>query len=89
MYTLRKIIEGQEECNFNLGNSYALVEKSKNPERFRKDFEIFFEGKIPHTDDECYAFISGENGRWEPLWKSQFNYIMTESGKTFSNLSLK
>lgn len=89
MYTLRKIIKNQEECNFNLGDYYSLVEKSKNPERFEIDFEMFFNNQPPYTEDICYAFITSEKGKMEPLWESQKNYIMTSEGKTFSNLSLK
>jgi len=89
MYTLRKVIEGQEECNFNLGNYYSLIEESKFPKHFEQTFEMVFNNCPPYTDDKCYAFVTSEKGKVEPLWLSQKNYIMTENGKTFSNLSIK
>lgn len=88
MYTLRKITGEGVQMNFNLGNSYSVVTLEANEEQFKKEYELFWNEK--HSEkSETYAFVSYEGGNVLPLYKNQFNYIMTDSGKTFSNLSLK
>jgi len=90
MYTLRKIIEGQEEMNFNLGNNYSLIDKHQSKQRFDITKKMFFENEPEKSLlEDCYAFVVSEKGKIEALWGSQKNYIMTENGKTFSNLSIK
>jgi hypothetical protein len=39
------------------------------------------------SDDNVFAFISGDSTGVLSLVKSQKNYIMTESGATFDNLN--
>lgn len=95
MYTLRKITKNNYETNINIGNQYGVVLRETNYEEFKKTFEMFF--KEQHVADlneesseyskKCYGFILGEDTY--PLYKNQFNYIMTENGKTFSNLTYK
>lgn len=68
--------------NFALGNSYSLVKKENSPSEFQKIFET-------HGFDEqkTYAFVQGEGQNFYGLFVDQENYIMTESGKTFANLT--
>ena len=41
-------------------------------------------------DDECYGFVVGEDIKSPiSLWVSQKNYIMTDGGKTFDNLTYR
>lgn len=97
MYTLRKIANGIQS-NINVGNEYSLVERDANPESFKETYLINF-GKMhvadldPESDSfskNCYAFIVTEGGgQFIPLYLNQFAYIMTDSGKTFANLTYK
>lgn len=88
MYTLRKITGEGLQMNFNLGNEYTVVTKESNPEQFKRTFEVFWKD-MPETESETYGFVTGEDLKIHCLFKKQFNYIMTESGRTFSNLSFK
>lgn len=86
MYTLRKLVEDVQHNQF-LGSQYQVIDKETNPEQFHKASEIIFGEKV---DDNCYAIIIYDYGsEFIPLYKCQSNYIMTESGKTFSNLTYK
>lgn len=98
MYTLRRISSNGVEMNFALGKSYTVVHRLTAYEEFRQDFTVFY--KKPHVADldpnadedtkAVYAFVSTENGdNVYPLYSKQHAYIMTESGSTFSNLTLK
>jgi hypothetical protein len=95
MYTLRTIINGNYQINTNLNNQYSLVSREENYEEFRKVFfKVFNEECTADSENtfakECYGFVLAEGGeKIHPLYKKQFNYIMTESGKTFSNLTYK
>lgn len=95
MYTLRKIVEDVQH-NQNLGNNYQVVERETNYDEFCKAFKVAFQtDHVADLDDSsteftknCYAIIFAHGGSETiPLYKNQFNYIMTESGKTFSNLT--
>lgn len=85
MYTLRRVSSDGIEMNFNLGDSYTFVEKEKNPKEFKRMINEVLNGEISNT---CYAFVSYNGGQIHFLHKDQRNYIMTESGVTFSNLTL-
>jgi hypothetical protein len=89
MFILRKVTGDGHEINENLGDSYNITYKELHPKDFEgaesiyKDFDDLFPG-------ELYACITCFNGsKVIPLWKKQGNYIMTESGKTFANVSFK
>jgi hypothetical protein len=97
MYTLRKIVN-EVQSNTNLGNSYQLVGRELNYDEFSKAFRVFFD--YHHVADletesdshtrNCYAFIIyNEGSSLLPLYKNQYNYVMTEKGTTFSNLTYK
>lgn len=85
MYTLRKITGKDVELNFNLGNSYTLVHSERSPEEFKRSMDNFL-----NPDENIYAFVGNEDGsKLYALYKKQLNFIMTESGQTFSNLTMK
>ena len=85
------------ESNQVLGDQYQYINRETNPEEFRKAFQIVF-GK-PHVADldeksdnytkNCYGFISTQDGYHRPLYKNQHNWIMTDSGNTFANVTYK
>lgn len=79
--------------NFVLGKSYTYVGKEETPEEFARDFERIHGYPIDSADEvdkRIYAFVSSEVGdAVYSLFSNQQNYIMTDSGKTFSNLTQK
>jgi queuine/archaeosine tRNA-ribosyltransferase len=82
MYTLRKISKkGKYQMNICLGKGYTLT--TRESEREFKEYEEL----MGISDDNVFAFISGDSTGVLSLVKSQKNYIMTESGATFDNLN--
>lgn len=96
MFSLRKIIENSQ-TNYVLGIQYQVIERESDYEKFREIFSKSFNYEHAADLDEksddytknCYAFIVTNDFEPIPLYKNQKNYIMTESGKTFSNLTYK
>lgn len=97
MYTLRKVIDNIQS-NKELGDEYQVVDRETNYIEFCKAFKVIF--GIDHVSDldttsnnyseTCHSIILfGGGNRIEPLYKNQFNYIMSDNGKTFSNLTYK
>lgn len=88
MFILRTITGDGHELNRVLGDSYNIDYKEKHPESFKGDTP-FAEWDKLHPD-ELYGCITYNRGsEIIPLWKKQQNYIMTETGKTFANISYK
>jgi hypothetical protein len=83
MFTLRKITKTGVEMNFDLGNHYTLITKERSPEEFEEGVKNY-----PFYDD-TYAFISGKDGEILYLYKDHKNYIVSENGTTYSNLTYK
>ena len=82
MFTLRKITQSGVEMNFDLGDTYILITKERSPEDFEQKMKDHpFYGDI-------YAFISYKD-KVLPLYKNQKNYIVSENGTTYSNLTYK
>lgn len=82
MFALRKITSDGLEMNFNLGDSYTLVTK----DRSQKEFEDKMKDRPFY--DKTYAFIYWKDDIL-PLYKNQYNYIVSENGTTYSNLTYK
>lgn len=103
MYTLRKISTNGTQVNIDLGKCYTIIHRDMNYDEFCKYFKLIFGyNHVADTDKlsnevtkDVYAFLDTserEISMYEdifPLYKSQHNYIMTDSGKTFDNLSYK
>jgi len=96
MFALRKII-GSTQSNFALGIQYEVLERFVEPEKFAEVFEKSFgyshvadlDSKADNYTINCYGFVLTNDFEPIPLYLNQRNYIMTESGKTFSNLTFK
>jgi len=97
-FILRKVLKDGTQTNILIGNQYRLIERDVNydqfSEAFEKEFEKFHVADLdPESDSfskNCYAFlIVNEGSLLIPMYKNQWNYIMTDSGKTFANLSYK
>jgi len=89
MFILRKItgkrLNGGFQHNFNLGENYTVVTKEKNPEEFQEAIN----NKSIVDDPIIYGFIIGKDCEIHQLSAQQESYIMTETGKTFDNLTLR
>ena len=96
MFALRKIIENNQ-TNYALGIQYSIIHRFEEPELFQETFlKVFGYNHVadldPTSDNytkNCYAFIMTNDFEPIPLYFNQKNYIMTENGKTFSNLTYK
>jgi hypothetical protein len=93
MYTLRKVIDNIQS-NQEIGNDYQVVERFLNYDEFCKAFERTHVADLDGTSDNytknCYAILTVNGGSsFIPLYMNQQNYIMSDSGKTFSNLTFK
>lgn len=84
MFILRKITGDGKPINFELGNSYTVLLK----ETHQKEFEDYLNaGKYGEAyGEEIYGFVIS-NGDTKCLFRKQQNYIMTDSGQTFENLT--
>ena len=83
MFVLRKISGSGVQMNITMGNGYTLITKETN--------EVEFEKMKDPTERDCiYAYIVCDGGSQVlPLSDKQKAFVMTESGKTFSNVLLK
>jgi len=96
MFALRKIIENSQ-TNYALGIQYQVIDREKEYDNFKEVFKKSFGynhvADLDPTADNytknCYAFIMTNDFEPIPLYFNQKNYIMTETGKTFSNLTYK
>lgn len=88
MFVLRKITSENLEVNVDLGNLYTFTDFERNPKQFESMCNIYF-GAVDMHDEKCYAFVTDEVGEFHPLYKTQKNYIMTNKGDTFANVSFR
>lgn len=84
MFILRKITGNGGELNFALGDSYSLILKESNPKEFK---EVLSVGGHDAFEDDLYGFITHGDCQHHMLFKNHFNYIMTDTGKTFTNVT--
>lgn len=98
MYTLRTFNETGIETNRAIGDNYQVISRDVNYEKFREAYELFW--NKPHVADldtesdkhtrQTFCFLAIKQGaELIPLYKDESYYMMTESGKTFSNLTYK
>jgi len=96
MYTLRKIRDDGTEQNYYLGKYYALLVKDRMPENewlnlcethFGEEYAKKVVAEEPNPYNTCHAIVEAEDGNRYHILFHQRNYIMTEAGKTFCNLS--
>lgn len=85
MFILRRLTNKGDQINTCLNETYALILKESNPSEFEKALQNW--GDI---NPDIYGFITFNNGKdIEPLYFKSKYYIMTGSGDTFSNVSLR
>ena len=86
MFVLRKIFGNGVENNYALGEHYQLILKETNSLEFDSLSKQVFDSQ----DDECYGFVVGEDIKSPiALWVCQKNYIMSDNGNTFANLTYR
>lgn len=95
MYTLRTITPDGVQINECIGPDYIFICRDSAYDVFSDTF--FNQFGIKHVADlcqtatetttRCHGFIKLKNEDIVTLWKSNKYYIMSDSGKTFSNLS--
>jgi hypothetical protein len=84
MFVLRRIAEGELEINTCLGIEYVLVMKEKNRENFGELTKLWKEEDLK----DVYGLVCFDNtDSIMPLYKNSTYYIMTNSGRTFANIS--
>jgi len=85
MFILRRLTSQNAESNTSLGASYVLVLADRNPEDYEKSLKI-----LKCDREDVYGFISHSEGmKLIPLYKKSHYFVMTESGKTFANITYK
>lgn len=90
MYSLRKVSRDNVESNVFLGKNYSVLKKDHSPVEFENALEAYYG---PKKNDELlldliYAFIDC-NCILYPLSKDYQNYIVSENGNTYQNLTFK
>lgn len=88
MYTLRTIHKGGLEVNTSLGQQYFIADRHRNG---GIDFKLMWDKhhgdeKIA-IDPQCVAMIRDDRGNLNAIWSYNDNYIMTDSGSTFSRIN--
>ncbi len=85
MFALRKVTEDGVETNIALGDGYTIVNRETSP----SDFERAMGAAGFDAADGIYAIVLTYRGVSIPLYDTHGNYIVTENGATYCNLSYK
>lgn len=96
MFILRTLHEDHTQTNYTLGDRYNMIDRDSNYDQFSDIFKqvigIDHVADLDETSNQktklCYCFV-GIAPNYIPLWKNNKNFIMTDSGKTFANISYK
>jgi hypothetical protein len=87
MFILRQITKKGKISNMCIGTMYEVVSKEIDKEGF--EFLLRVVNSHPDQKDIYAILIYGEGQNTYPLYKGVRSYIMTESGKTFDNISYR
>lgn len=82
----------QSEGYTELGTEFSLIEKVNcRPEEWQRAIDKEFgENAFGSSVDAVYAFLFYKNGAYmRPLYKSQYNYLMSDTGFLFKDLTHK
>jgi len=97
MYTLRTV-KDNIQTNECLGKDYQVIERDSNYSEFQKAYFNYhnkqhvadLDTESDNFSQQTYSFIIHNRGsEIIPLYKGRKNYIVSENGKTFSNLTFK
>lgn len=95
MYTLTEVATGKENVGFHqaLGEKFSIIEREISQGEFEKAYNALYNNQVFEEKDinkDIYCLVVTEGGRdIIPLYKSNFYYIVGETGKTFKNLTFK
>lgn len=98
MYTLTEIATRKENVSFHqkLGERFSIIEREISQGEFETAYNSLYNKPNGGLFDEkdidpnIYCLLVSEGGREIiPLYKANFYYIVTETGKTFKNLTFK
>ena len=94
MYTLRTIHKGGLEVNTSLGEQYFIADCHRNGgSDFRDMYRNYYDDPNGEPqkdwvfDPDVIAMIRDSKGNLNCIWRTCDNYIMTESGSTFSRIN--
>ena len=88
MFTFRRVLQDGLEANRSIGSDYTLVLKEKSQKEFDKTFKLFYGDPEENLEQPIYGFIITEGGKdIIPLYVNSKNYMMTDSGKTYANIT--
>ena len=95
-FALRTFIDNRQ-YNKELGYEYQLIERDVEYDAFCCFFkESFGYDHVADLDDKadnytknCYAFVVTQSYKPIPLYRAHKNYIVSDSGKTYQNLTYK
>ena len=91
MFILRKMGgENKSQArNFEIGNHYEVVDKERHPKSFEEMHKEFGGGYATETPERViYAYVLFD-GDVQPFWNHEYNFIMSENGKTFENITFR
>lgn len=94
MYTLR-VVNKNGVQNHSLGDFYSSANRFEHPQKFRDFFKMVFnKDHVADLDTESdvhtktvIGFVQGNGDYIIPIYETDDNYIMTESGNTFERLN--
>jgi hypothetical protein len=80
------VIPEEDHTKFNtvIGERYYLVLKIYNEKKFNEISKKEWDGEVP---DDVYGYIGNTFDLMIPLFRNRYYYVMTDSGKTFENIS--
>lgn len=89
-FIYRSFDQNNAEFNKVIGSNYRIVKKEISLEEFKIKFKDHFQCDFKENDPDskCYAFLIYEDGKETiALFSDRRNFIMNDSGKTFSNIT--
>jgi hypothetical protein len=98
MYTLTEISIDQDNVVYNqgLGESFSIIERENSPSKFETAYNAFYNKPddkmftLENINPNIHCIVATEGGKkLICLTKSNYYYIVTDSGKTFKNLTFK
>ena len=90
MFILRQFTKTKcTQKNICIGSEYSVVFKETDKEEFIRTHKILM-GENEDINSEIFSFIVYNCGsEIYPLYKGHYYWMMTDSGKTFTNLTYK
>jgi hypothetical protein len=90
MFSLRIVFFAGTESNIYLGKKYALYTRSLGEDEFMVAAKLFYgEEGLPSDFDNCYGILFPEGEQGVALYEGNQYYIVTDSGKTYDNITYK